>query len=480
MKKFSDIVEAKVEKQLVSLCPKAPGERHFMDIHKIKDTNKKMLEPDDGDFEVQDKVKTFNRKKNHFGNDMDNSIKHYDERVTINDRLPNAHKKKHTRHFFDKQGHWLGTTNNAKNNKDAMKNFIGRAIGNVHRSKVSIVKEAKMKFKVGDNIHMGFGAKGGAGFRGKVIEIDDHGMVKIERPKSELDKWYPKQYKGHYTNCTKENFEIRESLFSEEFNEAHKQVIRFHVGKYHINDNDEDVENDIRKTLKQDLPEDFKKKCIQHAQSCHLDNQKLYHGIQTGFFEECLDLNEVKTPKKTPKKTFDQKLGEVGKIYAKRLAKKAAPRLVKQLAPLSKLFKEEVELDEKYIGFKKLADKIEKKGNSKESANKIAAFIGRKKYGKKKFAAMSKEEVEIKETMSPDATVADYIHDFVNSDNPKFKGKSKEKRREQAIATWYSKHRKNESKNMEYTAKNKLVAMLDRFEKKKKVKPNLKDSKDKK
>ena len=40
-------------------------------------------------------------------------------------------------------------------------------------------------------------------------------------------------------------------------------------------------------------------------------------------------------------------------------------------------------VSEKHIGFKKLAGEIEGEGKSKESADAIAASIGRKKYGKK-------------------------------------------------------------------------------------------------
>jgi hypothetical protein len=43
----------------------------------------------------------------------------------------------------------------------------------------------------------------------------------------------------------------------------------------------------------------------------------------------------------------------------------------------------------KYIGFKALESKLENKGYSKSSADAIAASVGRKKYGKKKFAEMS-------------------------------------------------------------------------------------------
>jgi len=40
--------------------------------------------------------------------------------------------------------------------------------------------------------------------------------------------------------------------------------------------------------------------------------------------------------------------------------------------------------------------------------------------------------------LGADATAADYIDDFVNSDDPKFKDKSKEERIKQALAAWYS------------------------------------------
>ena len=45
----------------------------------------------------------------------------------------------------------------------------------------------------------------------------------------------------------------------------------------------------------------------------------------------------------------------------------------------------------------------------------------------------------IKEVLDKDADVGDYIDDFVKSDAPQFKGKSKEKRKEMAIAAYYAK-----------------------------------------
>jgi hypothetical protein len=55
----------------------------------------------------------------------------------------------------------------------------------------------------------------------------------------------------------------------------------------------------------------------------------------------------------------------------------------------------------------------------------------------------------INEVLSKDATAGDYIDDFVHSDNPKFAGKSKKKRKEMALAAYYSK--KNEEVELEET-----------------------------
>ena len=45
----------------------------------------------------------------------------------------------------------------------------------------------------------------------------------------------------------------------------------------------------------------------------------------------------------------------------------------------------------------------------------------------------------IKEVLAKDADMGNYIDDFVKSDAPQFNGKSKEKRKEMAIAAYYAK-----------------------------------------
>jgi len=64
------------------------------------------------------------------------------------------------------------------------------------------------------------------------------------------------------------------------------------------------------------------------------------------------------------------------------------------------------------------------------------------------LSKMHKEEAEldeqINEVLSKDADAGDWIHDFIHSDNPKFAGKSKAKRKEMALAAYYAKQRNEE------------------------------------
>jgi hypothetical protein len=74
-------------------------------------------------------------------------------------------------------------------------------------------------------------------------------------------------------------------------------------------------------------------------------------------------------------------------------------------------------------------------------AGKRARLALTLKHMKEKFEEPILDEL-INEVMSKDASAGDYIHDFIHSDNPKFAGKSKAKRKEMALAAYYSK--KNE------------------------------------
>lgn len=48
---------------------------------------------------------------------------------------------------------------------------------------------------------------------------------------------------------------------------------------------------------------------------------------------------------------------------------------------------------------------------------------------------------QIEEVLAKDASAGEWISDFVHSDNPKFDGKSKEKRKQMALAAYYANKR---------------------------------------
>ena len=57
---------------------------------------------------------------------------------------------------------------------------------------------------------------------------------------------------------------------------------------------------------------------------------------------------------------------------------------------------------------------------------------------------MNISKIFLKEKLGKDADAGDYIDDFMKSDAPQFKGKSKEKKRDMAIAAYLDAKDKNE------------------------------------
>jgi len=71
---------------------------------------------------------------------------------------------------------------------------------------------------------------------------------------------------------------------------------------------------------------------------------------------------------------------------------------------------------------------------------------------------MVKEEA-LDEKLTKSTTAGETIHDFVHSKNPKFAGKSKEKRKQMALAAYYAKQ--NEETILEYEAVEPLLGSAD-------------------
>ena len=79
---------------------------------------------------------------------------------------------------------------------------------------------------------------------------------------------------------------------------------------------------------------------------------------------------------------------EESKVDVEHEGKKYTHHVINHQEP-QRIYNEEVEqVDEKYMGFKKLKAAIAKKGDVRDPAA-VAAAIGRKKYGKEKFQAMA-------------------------------------------------------------------------------------------
>lgn len=129
------------------------------------------------------------------------------------------------------------------------------------------------------------------------------------------------------------------------------------------------------------------------------------------------------------------------KIDAEKAAKTPAQKSIQA--------KEETELNEigdTPKGRKGLKAYINAKRN--RSMRDIESMTGKEKEdaAKKIYAARNKLDQKLKnvvvgEALGTDATAADWIHDFVHSKDPKFAGKSKEKRKEMALAAYYAKQR---------------------------------------
>ena len=118
-----------------------------------------------------------------------------------------------------------------------------------------------------------------------------------------------------------------------------------------------------------------------------------------------------------------------------------------------RLAKEEVEtVDEALKGDQ---HKIDKNKNNKIDAQDFKILRGKKSL--KKFKEEHDEnsiiDQMINEVLSKDASAGAWIHDFVHSDNPKFAGKSKAKRKEMALGAYYAKQRNEEVETVDEALK---------------------------
>ena len=128
-----------------------------------------------------------------------------------------------------------------------------------HEVKRFAMKEEKINediagiTKVGDHVHLGFGAKGGAGFRGHVIKVEKgHVFVQQHDHDAVGNKYGPKVWKGPIRHVTVEK-PMKEDVESidEETKRLH-QVVDSHTG-YHIGKPHSSLSKAYKKADKLDL-----------------------------------------------------------------------------------------------------------------------------------------------------------------------------------------------------------------------------------
>ncbi len=96
----------------------------------------------------------------------------------------------------------------------------------------------------------------------------------------------------------------------------------------------------------------------------------------------------------------------------------------------------------------------------KISHSKSSAFLNWVKINGARQDVFKEElEQEMNEVLSKDSSAGDWISDFIHSDNPKFAGKSKEKRQKMALAAYYAKQ-KNEEVHPDEKEDKKLIKKM--------------------
>jgi len=106
----------------------------------------------------------------------------------------------------------------------------------------------------------------------------------------------------------------------------------------------------------------------------------------------------------------------------------------------------------------------ESKAKNRAEAEKLSAGVKVTKLPTGKAKGI-KEEEQIDEVLTKKTSVSSVIHDFVHSDDPKFKGKSKKERQRMALGAYYSMHPEKSKKVHEDAAE----PMLEGGKKKKKT-----------
>jgi hypothetical protein len=159
-------------------------------------------------------------------------------------------------------------------------------------------------------------------------------------------------------------------------------------------------------------------------------------------FEEVEQIDELS--KDTLGSYLDKKKSEYMKGKTQSGSKENAKDIQNMGKAHDKMKKEETQFNDHEKGAAQRLRDMRKNEKEAEKMDKQYQAMRNKKTLKQMKERLEEPVLDelINEVMSKDASAGDWIHDFVHSDNPKFAGKSKAKRKEMALAAYYSK--KNE------------------------------------
>lgn len=138
-----------------------------------------------------------------------------------------------------------------------------------------------------------------------------------------------------------------------------------------------------------------------------VDEQKVMLGFHSASEAKRAYLDHYDNPKffgsmkEFPMTDFKEKLtSNKGKLIKHLFLTDPSAKIEKAIATFTDL--ENAGMEKAHIGFAKLQGKIEGEGHSSESAAKIAAAVGNKKYGEKKMHHAAKEDKPLKEGQKMD------------------------------------------------------------------------------
>lgn len=209
------------------------------------------------------------------------------------------------------------------------------------------------------------------------------------------------------------------------------------------------------KDMKSDSP-----RIRKFGKSLNKTANKIAKKAVTGMDEE-VELDEAKAPEIGSYHKVDTE-GSHGKhvvtnvadgvVYHQNVKTKEKHRTrVSEWANASSPIKEEVELSEAKCNMTEAGKMCEVHGTKacpkegEESASdKEPRYTGKKKEGRQLIT----DKKTISEVLTKKTSVGKVISDFEKSDDPRFKGDSKEKRKERALAAWYKMHPEKSKKKM--------------------------------